>query len=167
MSTTGTLTPSTATRITREGYTLTAYDGSGGLIARATFAPPHRPEDGPEILRQRAEWLGRFRGVPVVAAVVRLYPRGHAAGTLDSIAAEAAYPEWEWADDDERALFAAYRDGAVHVTPANHLAVHRALTDLANSEDHIAETTDAPDLARYARAARDGLSTLASRALLG
>lgn len=43
-----------------------ALSADMGVVAFATFDCPRRPEDGPEIMRQRAEWLRRFPGARMV-----------------------------------------------------------------------------------------------------
>lgn len=45
-----------------------AKTADGAPVAMARFDFPRRAEDGPEIMRQRAEWMRRFPGARVVYA---------------------------------------------------------------------------------------------------
>ena len=56
----------TVTAIIVRGYQYWATTSRGAAVAMATFAPPPRAEDGPEIMRQRAEWIARYPGARVV-----------------------------------------------------------------------------------------------------
>ena len=49
------------TTITTTGNTFTARDAAGNILAVATFAMPRNPEDCSRVMRERAEWLRRWR----------------------------------------------------------------------------------------------------------
>lgn len=101
---------------------------------------------------------------------VTLRVRGFASSTLDGVAEMADIAE-ELEHDDAaglRLLANAYRNSALIFDASDAEAIGCALRDLANSEDAYAEQPNAkrndPEGVRYARAARDGLSGLASKA---
>jgi len=62
------MTTTTDATIIVRGHQYWATTATGEAIAMATFAPPRRAEDGPEVMRQRAEWIARYPGARVVYA---------------------------------------------------------------------------------------------------
>ena len=46
--------------ITHVGYTHTARDTAGNIVAVATFAPPRNPAQGVTVMNERAVWYRRF-----------------------------------------------------------------------------------------------------------
>lgn len=57
---------SVTTILVDRGGRYSALTAEGRVISFGTFDCPRRPEDGPEIMRQRAEWLRRFPGARMV-----------------------------------------------------------------------------------------------------
>lgn len=109
----------------------------------------------------------------------RLRVTGFAISTLHAFAEECILGEDDRRDEgmaDVCAVLDAYLAGGPYLTgnaprylvfPADRAdSIRRGLTDLANGEDDEADVRrrNDPEGARYARAARDGLSTLARRA---
>ncbi len=101
---------------------------------------------------------------------MRLPVTGHAGTALLGIAELAADPETYWSDEDGalRLLGLGFdgRDLTLADDVATLDAAARALVDLANGEDDVAEQrnqkTD-PEIRRYARASCAGLGTLATK----
>lgn len=105
-----------------------------------------------------------------MSTTVTLRVRGFASSTLDGVSEMADIAE-ELEHEDAaglRLLASAYRDNALTFDVTDAEAIGCALRDLANSEDDYAENPNAkrtdPEGVRFARAARDGLSGLASKA---
>ena len=101
---------------------------------------------------------------------ITLRVRGFASSTLDGVAEMADIAEELEHEDSAglRLLANAYRNGALTFDAVHAEAIGCALQDLANGEDAYCENPNAkrtdPNGVRFARAARDGLSGLASKA---
>ncbi len=99
--------------------------------------------------------------------MIRLPVRGFASSTLDGVREMADAAE-ELGDEDApafRLLADAYDGDALRFEARDGETLFRVLVDLANSEDATAEHNPDAEARRMARAARDGLGTLATKAL--